>query len=122
MNTRKKKTARKTQPVIWQLRLYVADTTARSMLATTNLQNLCETYLHGRYQVEVVDLVKDPQKAHDADVVALPTLVRVYPGPQKAVIGSLSDSDVVLRTLEMNPGSKSMVAALSAAGVRVGDA
>jgi circadian clock protein KaiB len=97
----KRKTARKKRSPVWEFHLYVADTTARTMLATGNLERLCEQYLKGRYRVAVIDIVKEPELAREHEIVPTPTLVRVYPGPQKTVIGCLSDTERVLRVLQI---------------------
>jgi circadian clock protein KaiB len=100
---KKKLTAKKKAP-LWDLRLYVADETARSVLATENLQDLCEQYLSGNYRLSIIDLLKDPALAREHEIMAIPTLVRVFPKPEKTVIGSLSDTARVLRSLELgNP-------------------
>jgi circadian clock protein KaiB len=98
MKTRKKRLAKGKAPVL-ELHLYVANTTARSVLATENLQNLCEQFLHGEYRLTIIDLVKKPELAREHEIVAIPTLVRVAPGPEKTVIGCLSDTARVLRAL-----------------------
>ena len=104
MNTReKKKTAvSKKRSSVWQLHLYVAGSTARSVLASGNLQRLCDQYLKGHYRVTVIDIVKQPELARDSQILATPTLVRVVPGPQKTVIGCLSDTQRVLKALQMD--------------------
>ena len=107
MNTRKKRkkkkktAARKKQAPVWQLHLYVADTTARSMLASGNLLRLCDQYLKGHYRVTVTDIVKEPELAREHEILATPTLVRVVPGPPKTIIGCLSDTERVLKALQM---------------------
>ncbi len=85
----------------WELHLYVANTTPRSLLAMANLDVLCAQYLQQGYNVRIVDIVKDPAVAVRANVLAVPTLVRVSPGPQRRVIGSLSDTQSVLRGLDL---------------------
>lgn len=107
MNTKKSKkkkktAARKKRAPVWQLHLYVADTTARSILASGNLQRLCDQYLKGHYRVTVIDIVKEPELARDHEILATPTLVRVVPGPPRTVIGCLSDTERVLRALQMD--------------------
>jgi circadian clock protein KaiB len=86
---------------VWQLRLYVAGQTPRSLSAFANLKRLCEENLPGRYDIEVVDLVKEPHRAQADQVVALPTLVRRLPEPLKRVIGDLSDKQRVLFGMEL---------------------
>jgi len=88
--------------VVLELRLYIADTSARSVLAKANLQSLCQKYLRGRCRVTVIDLVKEPDLARRDEILAIPTLVRVLPGPWRMVIGCLSDKDRVLKALELD--------------------
>lgn len=104
MHTRgKKKTNRKKKKgPLWQLHLYVAGTTARSVLASGNLHRLCEQYLKGNYRVTIIDIVNDPDLAREQEILATPTLVRVVPGPQKTVIGCLSDTERVLKALQID--------------------
>jgi circadian clock protein KaiB len=83
-------------PVSWNLRLYVAGQTPKSLTAFANLKRLCEQHLAGRYQIEIVDLVKHPQLAQNDQIVALPTLVRKLPEPIKRVIGDLSNLERVM--------------------------
>jgi circadian clock protein KaiB len=100
---KRRRSAEKKAPT-WELHLYVADTTARSILATGNLQRLCEQYLKGNYRVTVIDIVKAPESAREHQILATPTLVRVLPGPEKTVIGCLSDTERVLQALQIaNP-------------------
>lgn len=105
---KKKTAARKKRAPVWQLHLYVADTTARSILASGNLQRLCDQYLKGHYRVTVIDIVKEPELAREHEILATPTLVRMVPGPQKTVIGCLSDTERVLKALQMDkqPGQR----------------
>jgi circadian clock protein KaiB len=84
---------------VWQLRLYIAGQSARSMRALANLRKLCEQHLAGRYEIEVIDLVAHPSLARDDDVLAVPTLVRRRPLPLRKVIGDLSNSESVLAGL-----------------------
>jgi circadian clock protein KaiB len=87
---------------VWELRLYVADATPRSVLASGNLQSLCEQYLQGNFHLTIIDIVKQPSLARTDDILATPTLVRVLPQPQMTLVGSLSDTDRVLKVLGMN--------------------
>ena len=91
---RRSKRATRKKPLVetWSLRLYVAGQTPRSLAAFANLKRLCEEHLAGRYQIEVIDLVKEPGRAHGDQIVALPTLVRKLPEPIKRVIGDLSNT------------------------------
>jgi circadian clock protein KaiB len=88
----------------WYLRLYVAGQSPRSLSALANLTRLCEEYLAGRYEIEVIDLLEDPTRAQTDDIVALPTLVRRLPAPLRKVIGDLSNLDRVLVGLRLQAG------------------
>src|SRR3954468_1515393 len=81
---------------LWQLRLYVTDQTAKSVLAFANLKTICETHLKGRYRIRVIDLHKHPQLAAGDQILAVPTVVRRLPSPVRTVIGSLTDTERVL--------------------------
>jgi circadian clock protein KaiB len=89
------------KPVAWNLRLYVAGQSAKSIRAFANLKVLCEEHLKGRYQIEVVDLRKHPQLARGDQIVAVPTLVRRLPQPVRTIIGDLSDSVRLLVGLDL---------------------
>lgn len=116
----KSKVAKKNKATVWELRLYVADTTARSILATGNLKRLCQRYLQGRYRVSVIDILKQPELARAHEILATPTLVRVVPGPKKTVIGCLSDMERVLKALHMGDEEEQLVPLL--AGSPIGHA
>jgi circadian clock protein KaiB len=88
-------------PDIWNLRLYVAGQTPKSLTAFSNLKKLCEEHLPGRYQIEIVDLIKQPHLAQNDQIVALPTLVRKLPAPIKRVIGDLSNLERVMVGLDL---------------------
>jgi circadian clock protein KaiB len=90
-------------PSSWQLRLYIAGQTAKAAAAIENLQRICERRLQGRYQLEVVDLLKNPQLARGDQILAIPTLVRKLPPPMKKIIGDLSDEERVLVGLDLRP-------------------
>ena len=81
---------------LWELRLYVAGQTPKSMAALTNLQRICDQHLPGQYHIDVVDLLKNPHLAQGDQIVAIPTLVRKLPEPIKRVIGDLSNLERVL--------------------------
>jgi circadian clock protein KaiB len=83
------------------LRLYVAGQTPKSILAFRNLKQICEEHLHGRYEIEVIDLIQNPQLAQGDQILALPTLVRRLPEPIKKIIGDLSNTDRVLVGLDL---------------------
>ncbi|OAI55766.1 circadian clock protein KaiB [Verrucomicrobiaceae bacterium SCGC AG-212-N21] len=85
----------------WNLRLYVAGQTPKSLMAFANLKRLCEEHLTDRYSIEVVDLMREPQRAKTDQIVALPTLVRKLPEPIKRVIGDLSNADKVKIGLDL---------------------
>ena len=93
------------QPEIaeWQLRLYIAGQTAKSMAALENLKRVCETHLAGRYSIEVVDLLVNPRLAAGDQILAVPTLVRKFPEPIRKIIGDLSDEERVLVGLDVQP-------------------
>jgi circadian clock protein KaiB len=80
----------------WQLKLYVAGTTPKSLQAFANLKKICEEHLAGKYSIEIVDLLKNPRLAKGDQIVAIPTLVRELPPPLKKIIGDLSDTERVL--------------------------
>ncbi len=80
----------------WRLRLYVAGQTPKSLTAFANLSRLCEEHLAGRYELEVIDLLKEPQRAVGDQIVAIPTLVRKLPEPIKRIIGDLSNFERVM--------------------------
>ena len=81
---------------IWQLRLYVAGQTPKSITAFANLKKICEEYLKGQYQIEIIDLLENPHLAKQDQIVALPTLVRKLPPPLKKIIGDLSNKEKFL--------------------------
>ena len=87
----------------WELRLYVAGQTPRSIEAFANLKRICEEHLHGRYRIEVVDLLVNPTLARGDQILAVPTLVRQLPPPVKKLIGDLSNVDRVLVGLNIKP-------------------
>lgn len=100
--------ASKTKPVAdaedgYNLRLYVAGQTPKSLAAFANLKRLCDEYLPGRYKIEVIDLVENPQLAAGDQIFALPTLVRKLPEPLKRVIGNLSDKEKFLVGMDLKP-------------------
>jgi circadian clock protein KaiB len=85
----------------WQLRLYVAGQTPNSLTAFSNLKNICESHLRGRYSIEVIDLVERPQLSRNDSIVAIPTLVRNLPQPVRKIIGDLSNTERVLIGLDL---------------------
>ena len=109
--SKQKKNARKSSDSIkqaessvaetYELRLYVAGQTARSLAAFANLKSICDEHLKGQYQIEVVDLLRNPQLAKGDQILALPTLVRKLPPPVKKIIGDLSNTERVLVGLNL---------------------
>lgn len=86
---------------IWKLRLYVAGQTPKSLAAFANLKRLCEEHLAGKYKIEVIDLLENPQLAHGDQILAVPTLVRKMPAPMKKIIGNLANADQTIIGLDM---------------------
>jgi circadian clock protein KaiB len=87
----------------WQLRLYVAGQSPKSLTAFSNLVKICNEHLEGRYQIEVIDLLENPQLAAGDEIVAVPTLVRSLPPPLRKIIGDLSNTSRVLVGLQLRP-------------------
>src|SRR5215217_2699817 len=87
----------------WNLRLYVAGQTPRSLTAFKNLKEICEEYLKGKYHIEVVDLMENPTLARGDQILAIPTLVRQLPQPIRKIIGDLSNTERVLVGLDIQP-------------------
>lgn len=87
----------------WELRLYVAGQTPKSMAAFSNLKKLCEEHLQGQYRIEVIDLLENPALAKGDQIFAIPTLVRKLPEPIKKIIGDLSNKERVLVGLNLIP-------------------
>ena len=115
--SKKKKSTPKKKPTIrglvafkkngpqWKLRLYVAGNTPNSIAAFNNLKQICETHLKGQYDIELVDLLRNPQLAKGDQIVAIPTLVRKLPPPLIQIIGDLSNRERVLVGLDMRPAN-----------------
>jgi circadian clock protein KaiB len=96
--------ASKAQPdgrEFWHMRLYVAGQSPRSSAAIANLRKICDEYLAGRYDVEIVDLVRHPEQAKADQIIAIPTLVKKLPVPVRHIIGDLSATQKVLISLEL---------------------
>lgn len=89
----------------WHLKLYVAGQTTKSLTAFANLTRLCEEHLKGKYRIEVIDLLKNPQLARGDQIFAVPTLVRKLPVPIRKIIGDLSNTARVLVGLDLRPAS-----------------
>lgn len=102
--TKKEPQTQKTSD-IWELRLYVAGQTPNSVKAFANLKKICEEHLKGKYSIEVVDLLKNPQLAAGDQILAIPTLVRKLPEPIRKIIGDLSNTERVIVGLDIRPKS-----------------
>ena len=85
----------------WNLRLYTAGQSPKSLAALANLKRVCEEHLAGRYSIEVIDLLKNPRLAKDDQIVAIPTLVRKLPEPLRKLVGDLSDTERTLVGLQL---------------------
>ncbi len=90
-------------PDFWELRLYVAGQTPKSMEAFANLKRICEEYLKGKYEIHVIDLLKNPHLARGDQILAIPTMVRNLPEPVRKIIGDLSNTENVLVGLDLRP-------------------
>jgi len=88
-------------PELWQLRLYVAGQTPKSMTALANLKTICEEHLKGCYKIEIIDLLENPTLAKGDQILAIPTLIRKLPEPIKKIIGDLSNTERVLVGLNL---------------------
>lgn len=87
----------------WELRLYVAGQTAKSLEAFANLKRICEEHLTDKYHIEIIDLLQNPQLAKGDQIFAIPTLVRKLPQPVRRIIGDLSNTERVLVGLDLLP-------------------
>ncbi len=108
MNRKKAKTSSRRVNAgrdFWNLRLYVAGQTSKSLAALSNLQAICEEHLKDKYRIEVIDLQKTPQLASGDQILAIPTLVRRLPPPMKKIIGDLSRMERVLVGLDLRSAS-----------------
>jgi circadian clock protein KaiB len=102
--TKKTKTKKRIVPEeLWDLRLYVAGQTPKSLAAFANLKRICEEHLAGKYKIEIIDLMKNPQLARGDQILAMPTLVRKLPPPIKKLIGDLSNTERVIVGLDIRP-------------------
>ena len=90
----------------WELRLYIAGQTPKSVTAFANLKQLCEEHLPGRYKIEVIDLMQNPQLAAGDQIVAIPTLVRKLPEPLRRIVGDLSNTERTLVGLQLRPATR----------------
>ena len=87
----------------WNMRLYIAGQTPKSLRALANLKKICEEYLAGKYHVEIIDLLENPQLASSDQILAIPTLIRHLPHPVRKIIGDLSNVERVLVGLDLRP-------------------
>ena len=103
LKARRSQNARSSKAALpdWSLYLYIARPTPESDAALRNLKQICETYLAGRYQIEVIDLMKNPRLAREQQIVALPTVIRKRPSPARKMIGDLSNIDRALAGLDL---------------------
>jgi circadian clock protein KaiB len=90
-------------PDFWHLKLYTAGQTQKSVAAFANLRQLCEDHLKGKYRIEVIDLLENPQLARRDQILAIPTLLRKLPEPKRKIIGDLTNTDRVLVGLDLQP-------------------
>lgn len=95
-----------TKEELWELRLYVAGKTPKSLTALANLKKYCEEHLKGKYVIEVIDLLLEPQLAEGDQILAIPTLVKKVPEPIRKIIGDLSNEEKVLVGLDVRPAHK----------------
>jgi len=102
-NGSRKRSAPQESLEFWDLRLYVAGQTPKSLAAFENLQTLCRNHLEGRYRIEVIDLLEQPQLARGDQILAIPTLVRKLPEPIRKIIGDLSNTERVVVGLDLRP-------------------
>ncbi|HEY9613521.1 circadian clock KaiB family protein [Allocoleopsis sp.] len=91
------------EPEFWELQLYVAGQTPKSLKAFANLKKICQEHLNGQYRIEVIDLMENPNLAKQNQIVALPTLVRKLPEPMKVIIGDLSNQEKILLGFNLQP-------------------
>jgi circadian clock protein KaiB len=103
MDLREADTSTSDTPNTWELRLYVAGQTTKSVTALANLKRYCEQHLADRYTLEVIDLLQHPQLAEGDQILAIPTLVRKVPEPIRKIIGDLSNEEKVLVGLDIRP-------------------
>ena len=90
-------------PEAWNMRLYIAGQTPKSLRALANLKQICEHYLAGKYHIEIIDLLENPQLASSDQILAIPTLIRKLPEPMRKIIGDLSNVERVLVGLDLHP-------------------
>jgi circadian clock protein KaiB len=95
----------KAKEELYELRLYIAGKTPKSVAALHNLKSYCETHLQGKYIIEVIDLVENPQRAEEDQILAIPTLIKKVPEPIRKIIGDLSNEEKVLVGLNIRPAT-----------------
>lgn len=98
-----KRSPSRTNGNFYDLRLYIAGQTARSLAALANIQLICDEHLEGRYRIKVIDLLERPQLGRGDQILALPTLVRKLPVPIRKLVGDLSDTERALVGLDLRP-------------------
>ena len=108
MRATSQRSVRKPLSAKWELKLYVAGQTAKSLQAFANLKRICEEHLAGHFEVKVIDLLENPQLAEGDQILAIPTLVRRLPTPLKRIIGDLSNTERVLVGLDLRPKDTSI--------------
>lgn len=101
--SKKSGSSKKKDEELFELRLYVAGQTQKSIAAFSNLQKICDEHLAGKYKIEVIDLLKNPQLAKGDQILAIPTLVKKLPEPVRKIIGDLSNFERVLVGLDLHP-------------------
>jgi circadian clock protein KaiB len=106
MSGAKKKADNRNGKTRWDLRLYIAGQSRRSLIALANLKRLCDEHMPGEYHIEVIDLLQNPQLAAGDQILAIPTLVRNLPVPIKKIIGDLSDTERTLVGLDLRPSKE----------------
>ena len=100
----------------FDLRLYVAGQTPKALRAFVNLRKICDEHLAGRFQIEVIDLLENPQLAAGDQIVAIPTLIRKLPEPLRRIVGDLRDTERTLVGLQLVPGRAASFDSPSGAG------
>jgi len=106
MRSTKAAAKRPAEKAAWELRLYVAGQSRKSLIAIANLKRLCDEHMAGEYHIEVIDLLENPQLAAGDQILAIPTLVRKLPPPMKKIIGDLSDAERTLVGLDLRPSGQ----------------
>ena len=102
MSARKRASKGEEPGECWELRLYVAGQTPKSLEAFANLKRICDEHLPGKYKIEIVDLFKEPERAAGDQILAIPTLVRKLPSPIRRIIGTLKDTERVLVGMDLH--------------------